>query len=228
MKQTFFFLLTAAVLVASPVRSEADEEVTCRNLQIYYDTARLEEELLLVANDYMPRQIDRENWMAIPLRNAAGTNTRDGVELYRALKKGRMLPCKNNEFLEKLPYISSIIEDIAERFAAEVGLVRLSKVPSQKVIARHSDGLPFDFHNGTIYRLHIPILTGNDVLFEIGGKNLHLLPGYLYYTNVVKPHAVYNNGLLDRVHLVIDVHANPYLHTLILSSPEVPTNDQKE
>ncbi len=199
----------------------ADEEVLCRGLGLYYDVAKLQEELQLVDGYYMPRQAMRDNWTAIPLRNATGTKSRDGIELHHTLQKGTMLPCKNSEFLDKLPYIASILDDIANQFETEIGLVRLSKVPSQKTIAPHADGPVFDLHNGNIYRLHIPIITGENVTFEISGKSYHLEEGNLYYTNVAKTHAVYNEGSFDRIHLIIDVHASPTIKSVILSSQEL-------
>lgn len=212
-----FQLLVLAVITACHLI--ADEVVTCRNLKIYYDIAKLQEELELVEGYYIPHQSIRDNWTAIPLRNATGTKTHEGIKLSHTLKHGDMLPCQNSEFLDKLPYITSILEDIAGRFETEVGLVRISRVGSQRKIEPHSDGTVFDL-NGKIYRLHIPIITGEDVIFEIEGKSYHLEPGALYYTNVAKKHAVYNNGSFDRVHLLIDVHASPIIHNAILSAAE--------
>jgi hypothetical protein len=232
----FFCSLVLTVLAAAPARGRGvafaqfastpivvDDEVICRDLHVHYDIAVLEEELKLVESFYMPRHRKEDGWTAIPLRNATGTTTRDGIEIDHTIKKSTMLPCQNSEFLKSLPYISSILEDIARRFETEIGLVRISKVAGLKKIGEHKDGLGFDFYKGEVCRLHIPILTGENVIFKVAGNSYHLMAGILYYTNVAKPHAVYNNDLKDRVHLIIDVHSSPSLRTAILSSPEAPT-----
>lgn len=93
----------------------AEEVVSCRNLQIIYDTTQLEEELKIVENCFMPRyhRGKGDTWTAIPLRNATGTDSQEGVEFNHTIQGKKMLPCKNTPFMERLPYISSIIEQIA-------------------------------------------------------------------------------------------------------------------
>jgi hypothetical protein len=217
MKYFKTFIITLSVLS----NAIAAEPVICRDMLITYDVAQLEAELTLVEGEYMPRHNINDNWLAIPLRNATGTDTQEGLSLSHSVKKAHMLACQNTQFLEKLPYMSFILNDIAQKFDAQVGLVRISKVPSQKKIKRHDDGVRFDIDEGAIYRLHIPIITGEDVFFEVDGRSYHLEPGRLYYTNVSKPHSVTNNGPIDRVHIVIDVQANGALHAHIMQSPEI-------
>jgi hypothetical protein len=198
----------------------AEETVICRNLHITYDIAQLEEELKLVEGYYMPRHVGFDYWTAIPLRNATGTHKQEGLQLQYTLKQKTMLPCKDTPFLEYLPYTASILEDIATRFNVEIGLTRLSNVPPSKAIKSHRDGHVFDIA-GTVYRLHVPIKTAQDVIFKIGNNTYNLEAGTLYFTNVSLTHSVENNGPFDRIHLVIDVHANDLLQTYIMQSPEV-------
>lgn len=195
--------------------------VTVRDLQIYYDVEKLSVELETVAGAYMPRRGVETNWTAIPLRNATGSALQDGIEINNTIKKNGMLPCTDTHFLQVLPYMASILDDIAQRFDTEIGLVRISKVPAYRTIGRHQDGNAFDLQKGFICRLHIPILTASDAIFEVGTCSYNLIPGTLYYVNVSKSHAVYNNGPIDRIHLIIDVHTSPSLHAHILSSPEL-------
>jgi hypothetical protein len=214
MKYFFFLMLT---LFAPCI---AEEAVLCRDLDITYDVAKLEEELQYVADLYMPR-FRKEDWTMVPLRNADATSSHKGIELTSTLQKNTMLACSNNELVEQLPYIAWIFEDIAARFNTEVGLVRISKVASHKAIDRHADGRVFDFHKGEVYRLHIPIITGENVVFEVDDNSYHLQPGTLYYTNVSKVHSVKNEGEIDRIHLIIDVHSSPALQEHILASKEL-------
>lgn len=209
------------ILLSFLANAIAVEPVTCRNLLVSYDSAELQAELRLVEEEYMPRHPSNDNWTAIPLRNATGTDAREGLEINNSIKNQKMLPCQDTRFLEQLPYISWVLKDIAEKFDTEVGIVRISKVPSHKTILPHKDGNKFDIEKGTIYRLHIPIVTGEDVIFNIDDKKYHLEPGNLYYTNVSKKHGVINNGPIDRVHLVIDVQASDALFNYIIGSPEL-------
>lgn len=197
----------------------AVDKVYVRNLQVAYDVALLQEEIEHVADYYMPRHRNNMNWTAIPLRNATGTIEHEGIEFVHTIKRNEMLPCLNTEYLEQLPYTMSVLDDIAERFETEIGLVRLSKVPSLKEISPHADGMMFDLEGGTVYRLHIPIVTGEDVLFTVANNSYNLEPGFLYYANVSETHSVTNNGPIDRIHLVIDVHATPALKAHILLCP---------
>ncbi len=194
-------------------------DVICRDLSMQFDAKRLQDEIALVASDYVPRHGDY--WSAIPLRNATGTHLQEGVDLLHTVKNQKMLPCKDSLYLEELPYIASILADLREVFAAEVGLVRLSKVASGKMIPSHYDGNEFDIEKGTIFRLHIPVITGEDVQFEIAGSIYMLEAGKLYYTNVAKTHSVKNNGVFDRVHIIIDMHASKTLYEYILNSAEL-------
>ncbi len=213
-----FFMLFFSVTVA------ATEPVICRDLQLCYDVALLEKELQEVEACYMPRFKSEklsDVWTAIPLRNPTGTPLQEGLQLKNAIRNRTMLPCKNTLFLEQLPYISSILDDIAALFRVDVGLVRISNVPGYKKIPRHKDGDLFDIDRGKVYRLHIPIVTGENVFFEISGNNYNLEAGRLYYTNVSKNHSVTNNGSMDRIHLVIDVLANSALRDHIVNSQEL-------
>ena len=113
-----------------------------------------------------------------------------------------------NEILEKLPCIY-------ER-------VRFMKLVAGKVIGKHSDKIDKDIESGNIVRIHVPIRTNEDVIFTLYenardkiGNEHNLKTGHFYYTDVSKPHAVRNNSNIDRIHLVVDCHANSALRTLI-------------
>ena len=215
MKYIAFLFIVFSMHLASK------EQILCRDLGHSYDVLRLQEELKRVEGYYLPRFIKDDNWDAIPLRNASGSEKRDGIEIGKTIKAGKMLPCKNTIFMYQLPYIQSIIDDIADKYDAKIGLVRISKVPSGRHIFRHKDGVFFDIDSGDIYRMHIPIITDPEVVFEIDEKDFFLEAGRLYYTNVSKQHSVTNASHVDRIHLLIDVHANKMLRSHIVKSKEV-------
>jgi len=55
------------------------------------------------------------------------------------------------------------------------------------------------------HRVHIPIITNKDVLFEIDNEIKNLKEGEMWeINNSEKLHSVINNGNIDRIHLIVD------------------------
>ena len=114
------------------------------------------------------------------------------------------------------------IHEILKKLPCTFERVRFMKLVAGKVIGKHSDKIDKDIESGNIVRVHIPIRTNEDVIFTLYentkdkiGKEHNLKTGHFYYTDVSKPHAVRNNSNTDRIHLVVDCHANSALRTLI-------------
>ena len=61
-------------------------------------------------------------------------------------------------------------------------------------------------------RLHIPVVTNPDVDFRLEGERVVLQEGECWYFDLSRTHSVANHGHADRIHLVIDAVANPWLH----------------
>jgi len=93
--------------------------------------------------------------------------------------------------------------------------VRLLRLEVGAEIKPHSDyNLGYEDNN---FRLHIPIITNDDVNFILDGNRLQMLPGECWYTNVNYIHSVSNKGKTDRVHLVIDGKRNAWSDDLFFS-----------
>ena len=114
------------------------------------------------------------------------------------------------------------INEILEKLPSTYERVRFMKLVAGKVIGKHSDKIDKDIESGNIVRIHVPIRTNEDVIFTLYenardkiGNEHNLKTGHFYYTDVSKPHAVRNNSNIDRIHLVVDCHANSALRTLI-------------
>jgi hypothetical protein len=54
------------------------------------------------------------------------------------------------------------------------------------------------------HRIHIPIITNDDVLFNIGDLSMNILEGEIVEINNRKIHSVQNKSDKDRVHLILD------------------------
>ena len=72
--------------------------------------------------------------------------------------------------------------------------------------------------NWALRASHVPIITGHDVEFYLGGDLVAMRPGECWYLNFDLPHRVQNLGATERVHLVIDCRANDWLRAMIASA----------
>lgn len=78
----------------------------------------------------------------------------------------------------------------------------LTKLPKQKNIDWHYDCGSF-FNNS--HRIHIPIITNDDVIFKIGDEEKNMKVGEMWEINNNNlRHGVFNNGNNDRIHLMFD------------------------
>jgi quercetin dioxygenase-like cupin family protein len=57
----------------------------------------------------------------------------------------------------------------------------------------------------SVHRYHIPIITNENVEFDIAGEKNKMLPGECWEIHNGKLHSVSNSGSSDRVHLIIDI-----------------------
>lgn len=64
-----------------------------------------------------------------------------------------------------------------------------------------------------IFRYHIPIITDVEtVTIMSDGDPIKMAPGEIWWLDHYRPHAIINEGAVDRIHFLIDVHNNRLLH----------------
>jgi quercetin dioxygenase-like cupin family protein len=141
------------------------------------------------------------NWSAIPLRSIGGDET-----------NGLISPNENAEyadtiFLKQSPYLQNVLH----QFKCPLLSVRLLKLSSGAQIHEHKDG-GLCVEEGLL-RLHIPIVTHEQVEFHLDGEPLFLAEGTCWYCNFNLPHALHNKSNVDRIHLVIDAKVNDWVTT---------------
>jgi hypothetical protein len=68
-------------------------------------------------------------------------------------------------------------------------------------IAEHRD---LEFSQAHSHRVHVPVITNDQVWFTVGGETLNIPEGEIYEINNRRPHSVRNEGDEPRVHLVLD------------------------
>ena len=109
------------------------------------------------------------------------------------------------------------IDEILEKYiGAETQRVRFMRLsPNQGELERHTDQTDKEVgvEDGEIMRLHIPIKTNKDVIFNVWDTNNIRLEktmpeSTLWYLDMRKPHRALNGGTSERIHLVIDVIVN--------------------
>ncbi len=146
-------------------------------------------------NHFNQRDYNGE-WTSISLRSASGSEN----DIYSHPDAAY----KNTELLEKCKYFIQIIDS----FKCEKESIRLLSLAPKSIIKEHRD-IQLGYAYG-LFRIHIPIQTGEDVSFVVGGQNLPMKNGECCYADFNLPHSVENNGSDKRIHLVIDCKRNTW------------------
>lgn len=102
-----------------------------------------------------------------------------------------------------------LLMPIMEQATARYGFVQpifpkamLARLSAGGVIDRHRDGP--GTHLAT-HKIHVPLQTNPQALFEAGGAILHLERGRAYEVNNIAPHGASNLGDEDRIHFIFEV-----------------------
>lgn len=117
-------------------------------------------------------------------------------------------------------YVAGPFVDILDMFKSNVTRVRLAYLSAGFTIKPH-----VDYDPTYITRYHIPLITNDDVMMGFTNKNqnyLYKMPadGSVYFFNSGIKHWVENNGVHDRIHLIIDTHGQLDLENLIALETE--------
>lgn len=102
-----------------------------------------------------------------------------------------------------------IIKDLEKIHNGKVGKVLFPKLKAYGKIYKHKDATEY---LDIVRRHHIPIITNNNVFFNIEGDSLNMLEGECWEINNMKEHEVINNSNQDRIHLMIDIIPNEYIN----------------
>jgi hypothetical protein len=84
--------------------------------------------------------------------------------------------------------------------------------PGNGELSRHTDQVDSDMgvKVGNLARIHFPIITNDDVIFTSwnydGSKTeVNMKENECWYLDIRKPHKAINQGITQRIHLVIDL-----------------------
>jgi hypothetical protein len=158
---------------------------------------------------FVPQHYDGD-WSVIPLRAKA-----DATHPIAMIYSDPL--CRefaDTAFLRSFPECAKALS----RFACPLLSVRLMRLCPGSIIKEHSD-LDLDFAQG-VARLHIPIVTSDDVTFSLNARPVTMEAGSCWYLRLSDPHSVVNRGAGARIHLVLDVSVNEWLETLFRAALE--------
>ena len=157
-------------------------------LPFRFDARRLEKEVHNLGHAHWMRHPSgmRGN-SAIPLVSSGGGDN-DSFE-------GEKKPTPH---LERCAYMQQVMASFGEVLSRS----RLMKLDAGAEVSLHVD---FNYHWFSRVRIHIPIVTGPEVIFHCGREKLHMAQGECWIFDSWRRHRVINGGTLDRVHLVIDL-----------------------
>jgi aspartyl/asparaginyl beta-hydroxylase (cupin superfamily) len=141
-------------------------------------------------------------WTVLPLRSINGETENIFAVHTEVASAGQY---QDTVLLQSCPYLQSVLQ----AFQCEKTAVRLMKLQAGALIKEHRD-TALRFEEGEV-RLHIPVVTNPDVSFYLDGEKLQLKEGECWYMNLCLRHRVQNEGLTDRVHLVMDCLVNDWL-----------------
>jgi hypothetical protein len=167
-----------------------------------YDQQMLRDDLQQVLTHYeMVGHFAKEDydggWNAIGLVSADGNP--------QELKRGETY--SKTPVLKYAPYIEYIIDNLP----SQKQRVRLMRLEKKKNIFWHFDA--GENMDGSVARLHIPVVTNENVEFQICHQNMRWNAGEFWYGDFSFPHRLRNGGEEDRVHLVIDLEINEFLRS---------------
>ena len=105
-----------------------------------------------------------------------------------------------DEFRDEL---GPVIDYVARYYQNNGFIVRLilAKLLAGGEIPRHTDA---GYSLLNCHRIHLPITTNEDVVFHVGGEEIHMQVGELWEINNGTVHGVENRGAEDRIHLILD------------------------
>jgi hypothetical protein len=136
----------------------------------------------------------------ICLSNISSWDPKEEVEVVQMYK------FKNKSSNDEMDNIFNILK---EYYSGEIINCEVVSLPANTKVRKHIDGGALLHYSR---RVHIPIITNENVTFTVKDNTLNMQEGVWYEINNQMPHAVENNSDFDRVHLIIDIMPNDMIN----------------
>lgn len=168
----------------------------------YFDTYHLHESVKNMTDD---------DWLYWTHRQEAFKDYHGATKCIPILRDDTYTKNERGEETKFYPEFKKDIEQI-EKYLIEIygkGEIIRAEIPllpsGTKVNPHYDDTESFAVH----HRVHIPIVTTNNIIFTIDGVDKHLKIGEMWEIDNTKMHGVNNPSDIDRVHLIIDFKKAP-------------------
>jgi quercetin dioxygenase-like cupin family protein len=177
--------------------------LSCVKLPLHFDPGPLQSDVAaLPAEDWIPHfntSYYEGEWSGAALRAVGGV----ARQLYP--DPNPQTPYADTDILDRCPALAATID----AFECEKLSVRLLRLGPGARVREHTDyNLGYD--DGEV-RIHVPIATNPEAVFELEGRAIDMKPGDSWYLDLNLRHRVANEGSLPRVHLVIDCVVNDWI-----------------
>ena len=144
---------------------------------------------------------DQSEWMP-HVQGFAGNTAIPLVSLHGEMNNDFNGPMKITDKLERSPYIKQVLASFEQVF----GRSRLMGLAGGFDVPEHRD---VNYHWYKRVRIHIPVITNQNVLFYCGDTHVQMAAGESWIFDSWKTHRVENKSEEFRVHLVIDTIGSP-------------------
>ena len=157
--------------------------------------------------DYLKRKLAK-----IPERAWHGSGREQTYEVHKQTQSLLLIhdsdfrhynPTYHDLYTEFRKELKPIFDFITERFGPDGYIVRalFARLAGHGRIDTHTDGL---YSLLKCHRIHLPIISNDQVIFTIGGEERVLGEGEMWEINNATLHSVDNNSDQDRIHLIVD------------------------
>jgi Aspartyl/Asparaginyl beta-hydroxylase len=188
-------------------------------LPFHFDVKKMQEELLHIDSKAWQLHYQKlhyeGDWSALPLRSVNG-NSDDII----------ISPVDNPSYADTVFLKdSTYFKELLSFFNCPLLAVRLLKLNAGAIIKEHRDA-ELCFEKGEI-RIHIPVVTNDEVEFYLDKERMNLKEGECWYMNFNLPHSIINKSSIDRIHLVVDATVNDWVKELF-SQPSINKKEMDE
>ena len=105
-----------------------------------------------------------------------------------------------------LPQARPLVFGVMNRVDGErLGRVLITRLSPGKKIALHVDG---GAHAAYYDRFHVVLQASPGSLFRSGNETVQMMPGDVWWFDNAQEHEVINNGIDDRIHMIVDVRTS--------------------
>lgn len=177
---------------------------------LYFDTNLLKNDINKVLSSNWIKHYNTNDyegdWSSIALMSQGGKSE----NIYA-------LPSNNDEvtFTEILD-ACQYFKEVINQFKFQKTSVRLLRLSVGAEIKPHKDYC-LGYEDGC-FRIHIPVITNDEVEFILDNERLIMKEGECWYINANFTHSVANRGTNDRIHLVIDGIRNEWTDELFFKN----------